>query len=463
MERHLAIHPDTGGETERARSLLAAFGDLLQRRQDVIRPVQWGFVAVYLLLLFAPLLVPLAPERADSFTRAAHLTEALFWGLWWPAVILSMMLVGQFWCGLLCPDGTVTEFVSRHGRALKIPAWMRQAALPLLLFALLVVYEHMTQARHSHRGTVLVLGAVSGAALLTGLLYGRGKRVWCRYLCPTASIFSMLARCAMLHFKVDRDAWDRAPRPPKPVDCPPLLDVRRLASNEKCNMCGRCSGHRGAVRLAWRAPGNEIVTLGEHEVRGWEAAGIVLVLVGLFYGALHWQGSPWHAAIAARIGSVFADWQGYAGQPPWWLFVEPDTSATWVGAWSALLGIVLAAAVIGAVLGLLLTAAAGGRWRLACHLAYALIPLGGLGLMLGALEHSFAILVREGFDLRSVHLHGLRALVLSLALAWSAWLGVRILARARPRGYARILGCGIFMTTAALLAAAYQFAPAAIH
>ncbi|THF67587.1 4Fe-4S binding protein [Pseudothauera nasutitermitis] len=411
---------------------MRAFGDTLRRRQDVVRALQWGFVALYLFLLFVPLLAPLAPAHGAFFARVAHWAEALFWGFWWPAVILSMMLFGQFWCGVFCPDGALTEFASRRGLGRKIPPWMRRAALPLALFALIVVYEHLSGARHSHGGTLLVLGTVSLGAVLTGLLYGRGKRVWCRYLCPTASIFSMLARCAVLHFKVDREAWDRAPRPlPGAVDCPLLLDVRRLRSNEKCSMCGRCSGHRDAVRLAWRAPGQELATLGDGEVREWEAVGILFVLIGLFYGAMHWQGSAWHGWLAAALGGA-GGWRG--------------------GTAAALLAILLAAGTLGGTIGLLLLAAARGRYREACRLAYGLIPLGGAGLMLGAMEHSFAILRRADVLLDATHLHALRAMVLMVAAAWSVVLGMRM---QRAVGRAR----GFYPMSVLLLLIAYLFAP----
>ena len=420
------------------RHRLQAFGDGLKRRQDVVRGIQWGVVALYAFLLVAPVAAP-----NGVLSGLARFSEALFWGVWWPGVILATLLFGQFWCGLLCPDGTLTEFASRCGRGGKIPPWLRRAGWPLLGFAWLTVCEQLTAAHHSPRATLLLLGGASLLALLTGLLVGRGKRVWCRYLCPLSAVFSLLSRYAVLHFRVDRAVWDAAPRQPgNSVDCPLLLDVRRLRSNEKCSMCGRCSGHRGAVRLALRAPGSEIAALagGEGDPRRWEALAIVFGLVGLCYGALHWRGSVWHAALLAlpAPGGVSAAWA--------------------VGA--ALLAILLPAAVIGGSLSLALLAVGGTQER-AVRLAYGLIPLAGVGLLLGSLEYSLAILEREGVRVAQL-LPALRALILAPALFWSARLGWLQLRADVPGRLLPGAALAIHSATLILLAACYQFAPSAL-
>ncbi|MCZ7655462.1 MAG: 4Fe-4S binding protein [Rhodocyclaceae bacterium] len=41
-----------------------------------------------------------------------------------------------------------------------------------------------------------MLGGSTVAAVAVGWLYGRGKRVWCRYLCPVSGVFALLARIA---------------------------------------------------------------------------------------------------------------------------------------------------------------------------------------------------------------------------------------------------------------------------
>lgn len=420
-----------------------AFGDLLQRRRTAVACVQWAFVAFYAVLLIGPVLLPSPAAAVGIFDSLARFSEALFWGIWWPAVVLATLVFGQFWCGVLCPDGTLTEFASRRGRGARIPRWLRRPGWPMLGFALLMSYEHLAAAYRSPLATLALLGGCSSLALVCGALIGRGKRVWCRYLCPLATVFSLLSRCAMLHFRVDQQTWDSAPRRfAAAVDCPLLLDVRRLRGNEKCNMCARCSGHLGAVALAPRGPCDEIVALGagQGEARRWEALVIVFVLAGLSFGALHWRASPWHAALALAL----------PGWPP--ALVDG-------------LALLLSAFVIGGALTLLLLAAGSGSQQRSVRLAYGLIPLAGVGLFVGSLEYSLGILARQGWALGQ-WLPALRTICLLPALVWSMALG-RLLLRGKLVGesigaWRRRGALAIYQTAAVLLAGCYQFAPHAL-
>ncbi|MDR2366189.1 MAG: 4Fe-4S binding protein [Zoogloeaceae bacterium] len=456
-QRQAVVFPRRDGVFAPAR--VKALGDALQQHQDRVRKLQWTIVAIYLFLLITPACLPEADPRAGVFDSLACFAEALFWGVWWPGVILSMLIFGQFWCGLLCPDGTITEFASRRGRGLKVPAWMRRPALPLLLFCLITFYEHLIDAFHSASMTLLLVGGVSLFSLITGLIYGRGKRVWCRFLCPGASIFSLLSRCAVLHFRVDRAKWDAAPRPvPRAVDCPPLLDVRRLKSNEKCNMCGRCSGHRQAVALSWRWPGEEIAALEPGEAREWEAVGIVFALIGLLYAVAHWHGSFWHLWILAALRQWAGDAALWHAEASRWLFLQGGEPGNLIGALAALLSIVGAMLALGALVGAGLLTAAHGQKKLACALAYALIPLAGIGLALGAMEYSLSILARNGVNAWNI-LPWLRLVGTLTGLCWSVSIARRLLRRWDRRARVHALALPLFAALAGLLAVAYQFAP----
>lgn len=387
---------------------LRRVGELLRERQNLIRQIQWLLVLIYLFLLTVPALPALFPsllkdgDGGGVIGQVTVLARVLFWCVWWPGVILSVMVFGQFWCGLLCPDGAVTEFASRHGRAFKIPRELRWAGWPLLLFTLITLLEAVLDIRSKPLNTLLVLGSLSLGALMIGLLLGKGKRVWCRYLCPTAGVFSLLARCAVVHFRVDRAAWDAAPRPGVAVDCPLMLDVRRLRSNEKCSMCGRCCGHRDAVSLSCRSPGAEIATMKDGEGRPVDVFVILWVLLGLAPVLARGE----HHSPARLLGLA-----GAASAPILDLILAPTLAA-----------IVYAICLFW-----------GARWRMdkALRIAYTLIPFGGLQLvLLAAALGVTAINARAMEGIRHV---GLAIPLLVAGFSWSWYLAGQARLSVRPR------------------------------
>ncbi len=112
------------------RDTLSRFGDWLFRHQAAIRRIQWIVVAVYVALLVVPAVLPLPGNTAFIWNNVTRFAQFAFWGIWWPGVLLSTALVGRMWCGLLCPEGTITEFASRRGRGRAIPRWITWGGWP---------------------------------------------------------------------------------------------------------------------------------------------------------------------------------------------------------------------------------------------------------------------------------------------------------------------------------------------
>ncbi|KIZ40379.1 membrane protein, partial [Rhodopseudomonas palustris] len=253
-------------------AVLREIGDWLMRNQRAIRATQWGVVVAYLTLLVVPTLLPLPTRTAHIWTNLTLFAQFVFWGLWWPFVLLSNVLVGRMWCGLLCPEGSLSETVSKHSRGWAIPRWIRWKGWPFAAFAATTIYGQMISVYQYPRPALVILGFSTVAAIATAALWGRNKRVWCRFLCPVTGVFAVLAKLAPLHFRVDSQVWDSWAKPhgrgpAQLVNCAPLVPIRTMKGGSACHMCGRCSGYRGAVTLARRSPNQEIVHVAGHDPR----------------------------------------------------------------------------------------------------------------------------------------------------------------------------------------------------
>jgi polyferredoxin len=440
----------TADVTWRADGLARRAGDWLMRRQDAVRRLQWGVVAVYLVLVAVPAFLPLPDRAAHIWSNVTVLAQFVFWGVWWPFVLLSMVLVGRSWCGLICPEGTLTEFVSRYGQARALPRWLTWGGWPFVAFACTTIYGQRVSVYQYPKPVLVVLGGSTCAAILVGLRYGRNKRVWCRYLCPVNGVFALLSKLSPLHFRVDTAAWRASQlrhEHPARVNCAPLVPLRTMRGAGECHMCGRCSGFRDAIALSTRAPNEEIVNVAGRRTNPWETVLIVFGLMGIALGAFHWSASPWFVAVKQALAEWLVDhgvvWP-LETAAPWWILTnypgQNDVMTLLDGA--VLIGYILATALlVGGVITLLLagaTRALGAwSWRRFHHLAQTLLPLAACGVFLGLSALSVTMLRAEGLALSWVGFA--RALFLAGAALWSIWLAWRVCglsARALPRGLA---------------------------
>jgi polyferredoxin len=433
----LAAH-NAGGRLD---SAFAAAGDWLLHRQGTIRTVQWLVVALYALLVIVPAFLPLPQRSAHIWTNLTLFAQFVFWGIWWPFVLLSMVLVGRLWCGVLCPEGALSEAISRHGRGRHTPHWISWKGWPFVAFVCTTAYGQFVSVYQYPKPALLILGGSTLAAIAVGYLFGRGKRVWCRYLCPVSGVFALLAKLSPVHYRVDRAAWDLAPKPQaseaRLVNCAPLVPIRTMKGAGQCHMCGRCGGFREAVTLARRSPSYEIVHVAGAEPKPWETWLIVFGLMGLATGAFHWASSPWFVTAKQAAAAWLIDrgilWP-ITGQAPWWVLTNyPEQNDVMTLLDSALLlGYLFSATVaIGGAACLCLAAGstllAGAQrpWRARFHhLAQSLIPVAGCGVFLGLFGLTTSMLHAEGVALSFAA--EARAALMGAAALWSVLLAWRI-------------------------------------
>ncbi|MCW5237705.1 4Fe-4S binding protein [Verminephrobacter eiseniae] len=433
----------------------SAAGDWLQAHGLALRRLQWVVVLAYAVLLVVPALLPLPDETAHIWSNLTVFAQFVFWGIWWPFVLLSMILVGRAWCGILCPEGALAEWASGKGRNRAIARWMRWKGWPFTAFAVTTIYGQMISVYQYPKAVLLVLGGSTAAAMAVGYLYGREKRVWCKYLCPVNGVFGLLSKLAPLHFAVDVGAWRRSYGKPiriHAVNCAPLVALRHMEGASDCHMCGRCSGHRQAIALTARSPNEEVVQLGARLANGWQTVLILFGLLGIAIGAFQWSANPHFVVIKQWIAQWLVEhdilWPLH-DDTPWWLltnYPEQRDVFSWLDGGLVVGYILGVGAAMGAVLALILagTCRIWGPWKTQRfhHLAQALIPVAGCGVFLGLSALTIQLLKADGVPVHWAN--GVRLVLLAAANLWSLCLAHGIAQQYSPSPLLRGLGLAAF-------------------
>ncbi|MEO8345067.1 MAG: 4Fe-4S binding protein [Betaproteobacteria bacterium] len=442
-----------------------AAGEWLRAHGMAIRSLQWVVVAIYLVLLILPAALPLPPDDARALSNITVFAQWAFWGVWWPFVLLSMLVAGRTWCGIFCPEGTLTEAASKFGLALAVPRWLKWAGWPFVAFTATTIFGQLVSVYQYPKAALLVLGGSTLAAIAVGWVYGREKRVWCRHLCPVNGVFAVLSRLSPLHYRVDSAAWraNAGHIAIHPVNCAPLVRIRRMTGPSECHMCGRCSGHLGAIALSTRMPNEEIASLKASAASPWDALLIVFGMLGLALGAFQWSVSPWFVAFKlVSVGFIVDHGPAWllSANAPWWLltnYPEAGDVFTWLDGALIIAYIGVTAIVMGGLVTATLWLSArllpGSHAGNACRLAYALTPLAGLTVFLGLWSLTTSLAKAEGIPLHWVP--AVRLLVLSAGAAWSVWLAWRQLADA-PSVQARWTGILAFAAGVGVVVAGWS-------
>jgi hypothetical protein len=434
----------------------------MRNNQRLFRRIQWFVVLCYAVLIIVPAVRPLPPHTAHIWDDLTLFAQFLFWGIWWPFVLISMVLLGRVWCGVFCPEGSLSEWASRHGRGGAIPRWVRWGGWPFVAFVGTTVYGQMISVYQYPKATLLILGGSTVGAIIVGYLYGRNVRVWCRYLCPVNGVFGLLSKLAPVHFRADPELWQvsraSGERPAAP-NCPTLLPLKDLQSGSDCHACGRCEGHRDAIQLTLRTPGSELIQESGKRATFVEFLLITFGLCGIAVGAFHWSASPWFIDIrqAIALWLVNNDWLWpLQTHLPWWIFTNyPGQNdvlnlldGTLLLAYIAGTGLVCGSVLSGLLLLAQRTLGPFDRQAL-FHLTHALIPLAGTGVFLGLSAITVTMLRAEQAPLFWVS--PVRALLLSGAAVWGLALFWKIAGQYATSKTRQILATGFGAATIAFI------------
>lgn len=418
---------------------LARIGNWMRRNIKLIRSIQLIMILIYIFLILVPILLPLPNENSHIWSNLTLMAQFCFWGIWWPFVLISIIFMGRIWCGILCPEGTLTELASKYGKNKSIPQWIRWNGWPFITFALTTIYGQMVSVYQYPKAAFLILGGSTISAIIIGYSYGRKKRIWCQYLCPVNGVFNLLAKLAPLHYKVDTNAWrasyDKYEIKHTTINCAPLVPLRNMKGTSNCHMCGRCSGYRNAINLTWRPPTEEIVIVGNSNNNIWESALLLYGLFGIAIGAFHWSISPWFVQAKQWIATWLIEdnimWP-FKTNAPWWLLTNyPQQSDVfnWLDGAMVIAYILITSLVLGTMLTILFVIATLflGKWQCSRfnHLVQTAIPLAACGIFIGLSTTTITLLRGEHLLLNWIN--NFRATLLTIMTIWSVILSWKVI------------------------------------
>ncbi|RCL03203.1 MAG: hypothetical protein JSC189_000347 [Candidatus Tokpelaia sp. JSC189] len=420
---------------------LRSLGLAMQRCRNTVRIIQWTIILFYLVLLVIPAFMALPPRQAHILNNLALFAQFVFWGIWWPLVILSMLLFGRLWCGIFCPEGALSEWASRKVQLNRtIPRWLKWRGWPSTAFVLITIYGQLISVYDYAQATLLILGGSTVGAMIVGFFFGRGTRVWCRYLCPVSGVFNLLSRLSPISFKTDAKAWHQYDThvPPAP-QCPPMINIRQLNGISACHMCGRCAGYRNAIALEPRSCNEEIIKYSVQKSNIWEMRLLLYGMIGVAIGAFTWTVNPWFIQFKLTLATWLVErnilWP-LSATAPWWMLTNYPTNNdtfNWLDGLCITVYILSTGLIFGGFLSLILSFVTFLIHKgaiLKQHLAQAFLPLAATSLFLGLTETTIKLLQYNGIIFW--WLGGLRALILAGASLWSLHLGARVLAHYEP-------------------------------
>ncbi|MBI4861324.1 MAG: 4Fe-4S binding protein [Candidatus Riflebacteria bacterium] len=187
--------------------------------------------------------------------RKTNLTTLAVWGLWWPAMILTALVLGRVWC-TVCP----MELVNRVGDAMarrvgwpraRLGAFLRAGwAIILGYLALQLLVAGFSLHRVPHYTAIFLL-VLLGAAFVTGLAL-RESRSFCRAFCPAGALLAVYGRYTPVQLEIrDRSVCERcltrdcvSPRSRYRFDgrsCPSQLRPFDRKASDGCVLCFQCA------------------------------------------------------------------------------------------------------------------------------------------------------------------------------------------------------------------------------
>lgn len=401
----------------------------LVRNRERFGYIHFGMLILFLALFLAPPFLPAPSEEATPCNSLVIFAKFAVWAAWFPLLFLSVILFGRAWCGIFCPQGALSEFLNKKGLNRATPKWMRWEGTPIVSFIVITIFGQLVGVRDYPKPMLLIFGGTTILAALLGYIYTKGRRAWCRHLCPVGLLLGIFSRLGIVGI-------ERGEKNGAKVVCPTYINLSTKLSARHCIECMRCvnPGTPGSLHLKLRMPGHEIEEVSKREPDIYEVIFLFLA-TGLALGGFHWLVNPFYLKFKGFIGVKILDTglgEFIGRSAPWWVMVnypERGDILAWIDFVSISSFMLSSMLLIGGILfiltfisALLTPPLAKGRVSI---LGYTYAPVAMISLILGLGTELFPLLSLAG--LQGSMVKGIKLSTLSIGAIWSLYLNYRLL------------------------------------
>lgn len=210
--------------------------------------------------------------------RYANITSFWVWCLWWPGLILAVLLSSRSWCSI-CPLRYVANKTDRVGLNLAIPKVLKKHRVIIIagfftLHTVIVSYN----VHHFSSLTSAYLLSLLGFALIVSLMFE--KNAFCNSFCPLNGFIGAYSNLGCIELSSTDKAVCRTCRTKECFHhCPSSICMGATGPMEECVMCFDCVKKcpNENIRLGLRSP---LKSLWKHK-GSLSTLMVVVVLLGI--------------------------------------------------------------------------------------------------------------------------------------------------------------------------------------
>lgn len=230
-----------------------------------------------------------------------NLGNLLVWGLWWPWLLLSVVLGARSWCSY-CPLEALGGWAARWRRPQNPPRWLQRFGpwLAMAGFLAILITELAADMLAIPRHTGWLLLSLLAATLVIDQLLG--PRSWCKFLCPLGRMISLFSKISLVELHSNNNVCSSQCQVDdciKVKKCPMGLHPTAVNTSDHCIFCGSCVRHcpHHAIRLDLRPPTQGLL---QRSRRSWGPPLFSLTLLAGVIAALVVP-APWDGPAASRF------------------------------------------------------------------------------------------------------------------------------------------------------------------